>query len=303
MKYEIHLCIADLIFKIESDIPLDGLNNKNITKFKTNKNKWDVLHKFQLIPHPETSLPPLTSKELKFLSSIVFYPQENIVSPVLRLPEIRSQIAELTKKTRHIVLEIRASSCSVFDFFTNQLNVNYTPAKKEQIKTSRVEPHALAKFLAPFQAVMLHSSSLLINNRVAIFLASDEGGKTTAATLGPVSQILCDDQTIVKREGGKWLAYATPWGLHVNESLEGKVGGFFLLKQSNNFNVSPLAPQDLFDFLWHEHLSQWIYLPKHIKGQYFNFLYDLSRQIPAYELQFPKNFIDWQKIEKIMANH
>jgi hypothetical protein len=300
MAFKTQLTIGDISVDIQSDIPLRGAKRPNIAKFTSSSGKTDICHNITAIPQPDPSLPSLCRDELDFFANAFYYPKENITAPILRLPQVRSRIDRWRPRIKDLVFEIRPASLVVFDYAENRIDQYYTPRKKKDILTARIDPHPMAKFLAPFQAVMLHSASLLIKDRVAIFVAADEGGKTTAATLASRSQILSDDQALVSRRNGRWLAHASPWGRYINAELNGELGALFLLQKSTEFNVAVLSPQDLFNFLWHEHVTTWVHMPKANKNKYFNLLFDLCRQVPAYTMKFARTFIDWEQMEDIV---
>ena len=294
------LNIADLIYKVESDVKIQGLENDRFQKFKVKTKNYDIFHTFQNIPQIPNSFPPLNKEEKNLLKNCNIFPYfNNIDSPILRFPIIRDKLNDCKNRINKIALEIKHSYISIFDFSHNKIDCLYTNELKSVLKNSRMGSFVFAQFLPNFSAVMIHSSTVIIENRAAVFLAPDEGGKTTIAELAPGFPILCDDQVIIRKQENKFITHSTPWGLHIDNSIKAPVGAFFLLEKSENFKLIPLKPKDLLYYFWNEHLAYYLYLPKYLKSKHFNFLFNLSNQAPAYKLQFPKDYVDWDVIRDL----
>jgi len=293
--------IADLIYKVKSDVKIQGLENDRFQKFKVKTKNYDISHCFQNISQNSNSFPPLNKEEKSLLKKCKIFPYfNNIDSPILRFPIIRDRLNDCKKRINEITLEIQASSLLIFDFLHNKIDCFYTNELKSALEKSRIGSFIFAQFLPNFSATMIHSSAVVIDKKTAIFLASDEGGKTTAAKLASGFSILCDDQNIIRKQENKFITHSTPWGLHIDNSIKARVGAFFLLEKSENFKLTPLKPKNLLYYFWNEHLAYYLYLPKYLKSKHFNFLSNLSNQIPVYKLQFSKDYIDWDAIGDLL---
>jgi len=292
--------IAGLIYKLKSDVKIQGLKNDRFQKFKVKTKNYDIFHTFQNIPQIPDSFPPLNKEEKNLLKNCEIFPYfNNTDSPILRFPIIRDQLNDCKNRINEITLEIKHSYLSIFDFSHNKIDCFYTNELKSVLKNSRMGSFVFAQFLPNFSATMIHSSAVIIENKAAVFLAPDEGGKTTAAELASGFPILCDDQNVIRKQGNKFITHSTPWGLHIDNSIKASVGAFFLLEKGKNFKLTLLKPKDLLYYFWNEHLAYYLYLPKYLKSKHFNFLFNLSNQVPVYKLQFSKDYIDWDAIANL----
>lgn len=72
---------------------------------------------------------------------------------------------------------------------------------------------------------------------------------------------------------------------------------FFLLEKAPDFELIPIKPRDVLQFLWDEHIHSWCILPRHLKTQTFEILYNACHQAPAFRMRFPKDYLDWDAID------
>lgn len=204
-------------------------------------------------------------------------------------------------QTRHDasgrVTEPGADAVTVLDFKINSGRIKIGSGFVAHMQEASVGPAILAPFLPSLDACLLHASAIVRNNRAAVFLAPDEGGKTTAVRLAPSGIILGDDQVIVRRRRGKFHAWGTPWGLHVNATEHASLAGLFLLKKEKRFSLTPLPAYSLVPFIWEEIKGSLSILPKPLKKKAFSILCDIAAAAPAWTLAFPKDHIDWQQVD------
>lgn len=289
--------IAGFRFRVESDIRIYGLENEKFLRFKKNSTKVDILLRFISIPKEKKYNHVFKKKEKNLLLDCFIYPYKNLDNQFLSHPLVRNCLKKCYDHLDFVSLEVRSSSLSILDFKKSQAHIFIDSKSIENLKNSRMRYSMFAPFLNPFYAIMLHSSAVIIDNSVSIFLASDEGGKTTIAKNYPEETILCDDQIIIRKEGKKYKAYSTPWGKYLNESLNSKVGAFFLLEKSDYFKLIPINKKYIINYLWIESIGNYFILPEKLKKQHFQLLCDLAYSIPAYRLYFPKDSIDKELIK------
>ena len=201
--------------------------------------------------------------------------------------------------TRHQYIERNPASTAIFDFKKQSLHTLYLNRNKNELEKSRLGPYLLAPFLTSFSSAMIHCSAVELNGKVAVFLAPDEGGKTTVMKLANEESDFSDDQNIIKKEKDVYRVYATPWGMKPN-NRSGVLGGFFILKKASQFELKPVHANLLLSYLWNEHLSYLFFLPKQYSRRHFNFLFELSRSCPVFRLSFPKNHVDRKVINQAM---
>jgi len=297
----IDLQIAGITFRIESDISIRGLKSSKLKRFQINSTKPDVYHLYKVIPNNSITLPPLDKNEKLLINHCSCYLQNHLLkSSLFNSYIVRNQLNICLKQIDSITIEIQPNSIVIFNHKSCEIFIFYSQDFGKSLVNFILGPSIFAQFLPIFSAAMIHSSAVVIDKKAAIFLAPDEGGKTTAAKLAPDYPILCDDQNVIRKQENKFFAYATPWGSFKNNPLKAPVGAFFLLEKGGNFKLTQIEPKDILSYLWSEHLPYYFYLPKNFKHHYFNFIYDLSFKIPGYLLTFPKDYIDWDAVDRAM---
>lgn len=107
----------------------------------------------------------------------------------------------------------------------------------------------LLHLLPPRQGFLLHGFGLELNGEAHLFLGSSGEGKTTSARLWHkqgLGQILSDDRVIVRKEGGCWMAYGTPWHgeAYFSSPTKAPLKRLFFLKHSLVNELKPLSSMD-----------------------------------------------------------
>ncbi len=157
-----------------------------------------------------------------------------------------------------------------------------------------------ALFLPIFSHAMVHSSALLLENRVALLLAPDEGGKTTALSLAPRGIPLSDDQNVLQIKDGKITVYPIPWTKPPYPGQSGPLGGMFLLEQGSEFKLAPVKPREVLSYLWGEHEYCSRMLPNPYRQKFFDILHMACNAVPCYRLTFAKDSLDWDAVDRAM---
>lgn len=101
--------------------------------------------------------------------------------------------------------------------------------------------------------MVLHASAVMVDGRAYLFSADSGVGKSTHRALwqqllgADRAVIINDDKPALRRLGGRWYAYGTPWcgkeGL--NGNLSAPVGGLCLLERGDENAIAPYAADDL----------------------------------------------------------
>lgn len=290
--------IAGITFRTETEIAIRGLKSSRLGRFQSNGKEPDIYHRYRLVPDDTPTVSPLKGDDLKHTNLCLRYPIEAVLeTPIICSTIVREQLGLCLKRDEPVTLEIRMSSVTIFDFASQELFLFFTPDMAEDIVDFRLGADIFTPFLSNFSATMVHSSGLVRNNKAALFLAPDEGGKTTAVKLSKKGTILSDDQIIIKKEGDIFMAYATPWGMIINNSQHARLGGFFLLEQADRFELIKIKKEDVLEYLWNEHKTYRFFLPRKIKIKFFDILYAACCQVPVYKMFFPKNYVDWDAID------
>jgi hypothetical protein len=293
--------IGEWKFRISSDIPRPFLNKKSFRLFVSNNGRAvDAECIFTGIASSSLILKPLQKKEKDVLSGFILYPQMGPDSPLLKSPMVRFQLRKCLNHQEDISLEMHAESFSIFDFYSKKLMIYYLSKRKKSLESCAVGPGILAPFFPLFGGFMLHSSSSVLNNKAALFLAKDEGGKTTVIKSAVPQDVLSDDQNIIKKEDGAFFVHSTPWSTFPNGPRNARLGGLFMLEKASEFSLVPINPVDVLSFLWEEHYGSTLFLPKKLRIAAFDLLREACRSVPTYRMRFPKEYIDWDVIARAM---
>jgi len=216
-------------------------------------------------------------------------------------PPLLQTLKECADHSSMVTLEIRADSAVVKDYRSHRIDSFHTRGNATSLRNARVDPTVFSVFLHDFDALMIHSSCVSFEGRAAVFLAADEGGKTTAAGLCRGGVVLSDDQNLFRKQGdGSWLAWGTPWTTFEPNTGSAVPGGFFLLEKADEFSLRRVEPLELFTFLWNEHYPLRFMVPKVYQTRLFDLYRELASSAPAYILKFPKDHIDQEAILKCL---
>lgn len=147
---------------------------------------------------------------------------------------------------------------------------------------------------------MLHSSSSVLNNKAALFLARDEGGKTTVMKNATAQDVLSDDQNILKKENAVFFVHSTPWSTFPNGPRKARLGGLFMLEKASEFGLSRINPVDVLTYLWAEHVGYTLFMPKKLRVTAFDLLHEACRSAPTYLMRFSKDYINWDAVDRAM---
>lgn len=294
------LKVGEVAFGIESQVELPFLKNENYGPFLVENSAPDV--RLRLHPcDPDTlTLPPLSEEEIeKFQARCTYLGQGTLL---FQSPLFRQRLHECVehKSAETFLIFYPKWWVWVFDFATREIDAYYISDYERQIPY-RFGSLLLAVFLPIFSSTMMHSSGVLLDDKVALFMAPSGGGKSTIASLAPAKTVLSDDQNIVRVEGDELMVYPTPWGRRTSADHQGKLGGFFLLEKANDFALEPLAPAEFIRAIWFGHWLETSYIPNDLKYQAFDLIYHICHQVPIYKLSFSKENIDWDAIYAAMA--
>lgn len=161
--------------------------------------------------------------------------------------------------------------------------------------SDRTKVHAYCEFIGIYRAIcsrvldydgfMLHSAAVVLDGQAYLFCAPAGIGKTTHAKLwcekfGKRAYILNGDKPLIRRVGGQWTVYGTPWcgkeGKQRNASAP-LSGICFLKRGKNDRTYTPTADE------WIGLLLRQIYFPKKCDApeRLMILLNDMMRATPA----------------------
>jgi hypothetical protein len=221
-------------------------------------------------------------------------------SLLMRSPQFQARLDRTRDHLPWLAIEMHEGAVTILDFKQNRSDMFFIPEFADELAWRGTGPAMLAPFLPNFDACLLHASAIARQGRAAVFLASDEGGKTTAVRLSSSGTVLGDDQVVLRRSGSGFRVSGTPWGLQADAKTQAPLGGLFLLSKADGFALEPLPVRDLASQIWEESKDPLSILPKPLKQKVFAIICDIATAVPAWRMSFAKDHIDWQAIDKAM---
>jgi hypothetical protein len=293
--------IGGINFRTESDVFIEGLKSTRLNRFRVYSVKPDIYHYYRFISEKDLLI-TTNNKKKQELIDLVLKKKEISESSIILLNSdcVREHLKRALQQNETMSFEIQLYSISIFDFLRNAVFFYYTSGINENPFDFRLGPTLFSPFLITFSAVMVHGAALIMNGRTAVFLASDEGGKTTTIRQAKRGTILSDDQVIIKKKDRHFDAFGTPWGTVTNTKDSKKIGGFFLLQHADHFKLTELKRIHAMEYMWNEHIPYHYYLPPQYRLKLFDLFHDMCGKIPVFLMQYPIDFIDWEAIDKVM---
>lgn len=148
---------------------------------------------------------------------------------------------------------------------------------------------------------MLHSAGVILDNKTLLITGPSEAGKTTACSLMKKDFFLSDESIFVDGLQGLPLAHSTPFGNFSDGIRSNPIGAVFFLKKSQDFRITSLPFHSAIARFFEEQGHDLrIYYGKKFQGKLFSAIHALFQKVPAYEMAFPKDFVDTEAIKKIL---
>jgi hypothetical protein len=306
--------IAGITFRTESNAWLPRLQEEPYERFRVGDDvEPDVRHRIHKVTPDSLTLAPPTGEEWERLSRCTRCDPGGLESPLLYSPMVRTRLCMGLERVEEIgvwlypdrVIVHDFSQC-VFDFFYTEEYGEYDDFNRRvHTPEERVAANfrqMFSAFLPRFSAILIHSSGVIRDGMATLFLAPDEGGKTTVLSHLTEGDILNDDQIILRQEGDVVIAHGTPLGSMTSGPCQARVGALFVIEKAPYFELMPIEPADLVQFIWTERRDHCtFFLPKHLKRRAFEVLCDVCYQAPAYWMSFPKDYVDWEAIDAAMV--
>lgn len=147
----------------------------------------------------------------------------------------------------------------------------------------------LIHYLAQERGIILHACGIVIEDRAILFLGESGAGKSTLARMWDQENgvdILSDDRVIVRKQGGEFRVYGTPWHGEAafGSPREAKLERIFFLRHGQENSVRVMAGLDpvshlltcSFPPLWDPRGMEFV----------LEFFSQLAAQVPCQELSF-----------------
>ena len=129
---------------------------------------------------------------------------------------------------------------------------NWNPAKRQGQISQSANPYSIDSvlrivhtlMLAPAGGFLLHASSAVRNGKAFLFSGLSEAGKTTIARLAPSDVVLLTDEaSYVRKVGGQYLAYGTPFAGELGEpgkNISAPIDALYLLHKAQENRIVPV---------------------------------------------------------------
>jgi len=150
--------------------------------------------------------------------------------------------------------------------------------------------------------IILHGSGLIKDKQAYIFLAMDNGGKTTLIKRNRNHRIINDDQIFYSIKNHQVFAYATPFGRLSDGPGSAPVAAFFYINKSKRFSIKKRNYKGLINSFWMDNYETFASLPKDLKKKAFKLISDISMSVPIFELHADHGNIDWDQVDKVLKN-
>lgn len=296
MRY-FHLEIGSLVAKVETIRNPLFFSSPLFSSFYTQKKTSNIILRILKLKKGRIFEGNHISPELIQYLSYNYYPFNQIQKSHRNFQE---RIKTIINGGEEISFQI-GKACIMFSFYKESKgDLIYTSQYHYSADTERISLILLCEQLLPkFNATLLHSAGVVRNKKADIFLAPSMGGKTTVTELAKGSFILSDDQTLLRKIDGEFFAFSTPFGRRTSGFKKVKPGGFFFLKKSKSFSLSRLKPMDALARAWYSHRFFWQKTSPLARNKVFSLWYELFKGFPSYEMEFTKEFIDWDEIDRV----
>lgn len=298
--------IGGITFSTESDVRVAPLQTKFFQQFLVEEAEPDVHQRIRCVDPDFRAAPDLISKTKELLSRCIGAQTKYFDIPLLSTPPVVNRLESCLGVPEQVGLELNPFMVIIRDHIRKEVNFFYLSevgvAFGSELSEVRfpVFRRMFTSFIPAYSTMMVHSACLIRKGRAILFLAPDEGGKTTVVDHSYKSPVLSDDMVMLRKQNGSVFAHGTPWGKISHGPLEKQVAGFFLLEQSERFELTPLKPMDAVEFFWREHLNYRVFLPMNLRVKAFEVIYSACHQAPVYRMRFPKDFVDWQAIDSVL---
>jgi len=302
--------IAGIIFRTCSNAWIPSLRQDLLDQFLIGDVAPDVRHFVRQVGSDSATLSRLGRKEQEMLLRWDRISVDWLNDSVLKYPEVHSRLFDVVDRPEEIKVWIDKNYVYICDFKCNRLDLFYTEEfggyVKEQHKympeyyVASNFRQMFSSFLSQFSAILLHGAGLIRRNRAVLFLAPDEGGKTTVVKQSNGEPVLSDDQLILRKKGDDIIAHGTPFGAMTSGPCQATLGAIFVLEKASYFQLEPISPSNLIHCLWTAHRNYTFFLPQRLKKYAFQTLIDICHQVPVYMMQFPKDYVDWDAIDAAM---
>jgi len=184
---------------------------------------------------------------------------------------------------------------------------SHPPSLRADFFTNGLLTQAYSQLLALNKGLLLHSAGVAKNKKAYLFLGPSGEGKSTLAFLCRRNTVLGDDIIALKKTGGSYSAFATPWKqrdfIQPEAHLSFPVAAIFFLKKSQRIFFQPLEPKQALFKILTSSVHFLFYTEEPFIHTLFSTCADFVRNIPAFSMEFCQDKDFWPALEKALADY
>ena len=210
----------------------------------------------------------------------------------------------LTKKSRGAVEKLSVD--------VRSKRIRRVPAKKNAASAlesgdPRFVVYAFSQMLASTRGALVHAAAVVRRGRAYLFFGKSGDGKSTAAELSRRYEVIGDDVIAIKKIGGDYFAFATPWTqkpfVKAASRRRAKIRAVFFLNKSRAVAFDPVsAPQGVATIIYN-HVHFLNLTGRAPACRTFRTVSDLARRVPMFRMRFTKKGNFWPKLVRIVASN
>jgi len=155
-------------------------------------------------------------------------------------------------------------------------------------------------YLSSDSGLLLHGAGFVLTDHGAVILGSSGSGKSTAVNLMKRDFLLSDDVVAIKNIDISPNIHATPLGGPTDGNRSAPLSAIFFPQKDDSFSITPISPRKALLRFLEEHSDYISRLFKPYIAQTFKNAHALFQKVPAYELSFPKDYIDTEAVRQVL---